>query len=253
MRNFYLLLIGCAFISCNNNNASKYPGICLSFDDRSVDEWFQLRELFNKNSVKVTFFITQPDSLNSAEVNKLKQLEQDGHEIGFHGNMHISPRQYIKEYSYADYMDNEINKGMRTMDSLGFNCVSFAYPYGAEYWFTDFLLLKKFDLLRDISSLKGEKDLTKMDGIYYSFNGDRTLSAIGIDVISGVNESMINKALQRAVNNKEVLLLYGHRPTDSKEAKGYSTKIELLNHIIRKAKENNMKFYTMKELKMKEN
>jgi ribosomal protein L19 len=79
---------------CNNND-ERYSGICLSFDDRSINEWFELRELLNGNEVRATFFITQADSLNSLEIHKLKVLQNDGHEIGFHGNMHV-----LSEYYY---------------------------------------------------------------------------------------------------------------------------------------------------------
>ena len=225
----------------------------MSFDDRSIDEWFKLRKLFNENQVKVTFFITQPDSLSSTELDKLRILEKDGHEIGFHGNMHVSAESYIKEKSLVDYLDKEINMGMRAMDSLGFNCVSFAYPYGSKYWFTDFLLLKKFNFIRGVSGLNYEKDLTKIDGIYYSFENEKILSAIGIDVNSGIDEGMIDRALNRAVNKKEILMLYAHTPAKLNEAKGYSFDIEFLRHIIEKANEKDIHFYTTKELKTKYN
>ena len=128
MRSLLIFILGFIFISCSSNKDSRRPGICLSFDDRSVNEWFRLREILNRNNVKVTFFITQPDSLSNEEIAKLKTLEKDGHEIGFHGNMHVISEFYIVENSYSDYLEKEINQGIVTMDSLGFNSVSFAYP-----------------------------------------------------------------------------------------------------------------------------
>lgn len=239
----------CKFcVSCN-----KFPGIALSFDDRYIDEWFQLRKLFNSFEVKVTFFITQPDSLNDQEISKLQILEMDGHEIGFHGAMHVLSESYIKEHSYSEYLDKEIIQGIKTMKSLGFDCKSFAYPYGAKYWFTDFILLRKFEFLRSVAPLNKEKDLTKIDEIFYSFNNQRTFSAIGIDMNSGVNTSMIDKALKRAKDNREVLMLYAHKPlTSDEDIGGYSFKIDSLYRLFTIAKENRIKFVTMKELKIRD-
>lgn len=225
----------------------RYPGISLSFDDRSVNEWFKLRTLFNDNNVRATFFITQPDSLDSIEIGKLKLLQSDGHEIGFHGSMHVLSEYYIQEHSYTEYFDKEINRGLRTMDSLGFRCVSFAYPYGAKYWFTDFLLSEKFEFLRGVSPLNEEKDLSKLDDIYYSFDNSKILSALGFDTNSGVTKEMIDVAVERSLVNQEVLLLYAHIPATN-EGEGYSFDIDLLKYIIKKAKDNDIGFYPICEL-----
>jgi len=241
-------LLGVLLLSCKYASSLKTPGICLSFDDRSINEWFQLRKLFKDNDVRVTFFITQPRLLSESDIRKLKILEKDGHEIGFHGNMHVVSEYYIKENSYAAYLDNEINKGMATMDSLGFNCVSFAYPYGAKYWFTDLLLLQKFEVVRGTSGLNKEKDLTKIEEIFYSFDGDRTLSAIGIDNIPGVQAEMIDKAFERIIRNNEVLMLFAHVPNQNSNQQDYSIKVQLLTYIITKAKQNNVNFYPVREL-----
>lgn len=248
MKILYSSVFLLCFISCTGDNKQNQPGICLSFDDRSVEEWFELRELFSKNGVKATFYITQPDALSNSEIRKLKKLEADGHEIGFHGRMHVLSEYYIKEHSYLDYLENEINLGLKCMDSLGFSCVSFAYPYGAEYWFTDFLLLQKFQTTRGVSVLNEKKDLAQIEDIYYSFDGDRKLSAVGIDRNSGINEAMIDTAIQRVIDKKEVLMLYAHVPTNKKEANGYTLDINLLKHIIQKANQNNLRFYKTRDL-----
>ncbi|MEQ8476232.1 polysaccharide deacetylase family protein [Fulvivirga sp.] len=248
MRKLLIITIGVLLLSCNNR-VKRYPGISLSFDDRSINEWFELRELFNENNVRVTFFITQPDSLDSQEIHKLRLLENDGHEIGFHGNMHELSEYYIKENSYSDYLKNEIDEGMRKMDSLGFDCVSFAYPYGAKYWFTDFLLLKQFKFLRGVAPLNKEKDISKIDEVYYKFDDDRTLSAIGFDKISEVTPGMINTALERSIENQEILLMYAHSPSISNQDHDYTFNIDLLKSIIQLANQKNIGFYPIGKMK----
>lgn len=243
-----VVILATLLFSCTNQ-VKRHPGISLSFDDRSVNEWFELRALLKENNVRATFFITQPDSLDSIEVQKLRMLQGDGHEIGFHGSMHVLSEYYIKENSYSDYLDIEIDKGMKTMDSLGFQCVSFAYPYGAKYWFTDFLLLKKFEFLRGVAPLNKEMDISDIDEVYYDFDNDKTLSAIGFDAISKVSYDMIDGALKRSIDNNEILLLYAHSPAINNETDSYTFNIDLLKYIIQKAHENNISFYPMKELK----
>jgi peptidoglycan-N-acetylglucosamine deacetylase len=248
MHKISFIIFAVLVFSCNSD-VKRYPGISLSFDDRSVNEWFELRKLFNENNVRATFFITQPDSLDSIDIYKLKVLQADGHEIGFHGTRHALSEYYIKENSYSDYLDKEINSGMIAMNSLGFNCVSFAYPYGAKYWFTDFLLSRKFEFLMGVSQLNEGKDISKMDEIYYSFDDIKVLSALGFDNNSGVTKRMIDVALERAIVNQEVLLLYAHAPNMDEQDHGYSFDINLLKYIIQKANENDIGFYPMCELK----
>ena len=173
-----MVLLGC-------QSETQPGGVWMSFDDRTIDKWFELRELFRGQGASVTFFITQPDSLTAEEIRKLRQLQADGHEIGFHGSMHVLSEIYIKEHSYQDYLNREIDLGLATMEELGFACHAFAYPYGAKYWFTDFLLKRRFDVLRGVVPLNQERNLATMDDIYYDFDGDRTLFALGFDNIPG--------------------------------------------------------------------
>ena len=106
-----LLLVAYSILnSCTQEKLS--PGICLSFDDRSINEWFELRDIFLENDVRATFFITQLDSISKSEIAKLKVLEAEGHEIGFHGVHHVLSEHYIKENSYADYLNYEMNPGL---------------------------------------------------------------------------------------------------------------------------------------------
>ncbi len=134
------------------------------------------------------------------------------------------------------------------MDSIGIKCTSFAYPYGADYWFTDFLLLKHFKMVRDVSPLNTEKNLNKIDAVFYDFDGNRSLSAIGIDEKTGLDIKMIKTAFNRAIKNKEVLMLYGHIPTTDSTKKGYYFNVTFLENILSEAKNRNLKSYSFKDL-----
>lgn len=250
LTNIKVLVLLTAYIitSCDSNMELNRAGVCLSFDDQSVTEWFELRELFKSNNVIVTFFISEPKLLDSTEIAKLKLLQEDGHEIGFHGNLHVLSEYYIKEHSYASYLKDEIEDGLILMDSIGFNCRSFAYPYGSKYWFTDVLLLRKFDHLRSVSGVNNEKDLTIIDDIYYSFDGDKTISAIGFDNNERLNDMMINDAMEKALEKKNVLMLYGHTPTNNSTSTGYYFSEDRLKYIIDRSNQLGLAFYRIKDL-----
>ncbi|MGB3587367.1 MAG: polysaccharide deacetylase family protein [Tunicatimonas sp.] len=233
-------LIGC-------NKTERPAGIWLSFDDRSINEWYALKGLFKRSDVIVTFFITQPDSLTTDEVAKLRELQRDGHEIGFHGTRHVVSEHFIQERGYRSYLSKEIDQGLQTMTSYGFNCQSFAYPYGAKFWFTDLILRTRFQVLRGVATLDPEKNLATIDDIYHSFDGDRTLTAISFDNNSGTDSLMIEKGMQRAAENNEVIMFYAHAPTDS-DQKGYFFSTKMLEFIIEETKNKNLKFYTAKTL-----
>lgn len=239
---FFLLLTSCL------QKEIRRPGICISFDDRTVREWYGMKELLKAYDSHVTFFVTQFDSLDSVEIGMLKELQKEGHEIGSHGALHLLSESFIKENSYNEYIKKEIEASILTMKKNGFTPKSFAYPYGAKYWFTDMILMNKFDVLRGVERINAEKDLSLIDNIYYSFDGDRTLSAIGIDQNSGLTKDMIQKALKRASDNKELLMLYGHSPVTNTNNGPYSFDIDLLEFILVEAKKNNLQHFSFSEL-----
>jgi peptidoglycan/xylan/chitin deacetylase (PgdA/CDA1 family) len=241
------VIILTSLFSCNNGKRGQ-AGLCISFDDRSVEQWFEMRTLLNKYNAKVTFFVTQFDTLTASEIRMLKALQDDGHEIGSHGMLHVSSESYINENSYEAYLKNEIDPAISAMNNAGFHPRSFAYPYGAKYWFTDLLLSKKFKVLRGVTAMNAEKDITRINEIYYAFNNDRTLSAMGIDVNSGLTKKIFRDGIRRALDKNEVLLLYGHFPSDNAVKIPYSFDINFLEFILIEAGKHNLKYYTMREL-----
>ena len=247
MRRLTFILLGLLTFSCQQREI-KHPGICLSFDDRTIKEWYKMKDLLKKYNSHVTFFISQFDSLDSSEIKMLRQLENEGHEIGSHGALHVLSENYIKENSYDEYIKNEIDANSSAMKKHGFDPRSFAYPYGAKYWFTDMLLLKKFKILRGVEAINSERDLTLIDNIYYSFDGDRTLSAIGIDQGTGLTKEMIKNAIKRASDNQELLMLYGHSPITTTDNSPYNFNIDLLEFILNEAKENHLKYLKFSDL-----
>ncbi|WP_155206459.1 polysaccharide deacetylase family protein [Xanthovirga aplysinae] len=249
MNKIYLFLVfSLLLFSCNQKKNIRKSGICLSFDDRSVQEWFELRTLFQKYNARATFFITQFDSLNESDINKLRQLKQEGNEIGFHGALHVVSEYYIKENSYHTYLENEIFAGMEAMSKAGLPPSSFAYPYGSKYWFTDFLLLRYFKVLRTVSPLKQGENISELDEIFFNFDGKKSLGSVGMDLGSKLSKEMVRQAIKRAVLNQEVVMLHGHFPSKGPAKEPYQFDIEFLEFILNTADENGLKFYRFSDL-----
>jgi peptidoglycan/xylan/chitin deacetylase (PgdA/CDA1 family) len=234
-----------ALFSCTPGREHT-PGICLSFDDRSIDEWYEMMPMLDRYQAHVTFFVSQMDSLNPDQILKLKTIEARGHEIGSHGALHVNAETYIKEHGYDEYLQKEVDRSIDEMNLHGFDPVTFAYPYGAKYWFTDFLLLQRFNRVRSVSAI-GADDITTLDDIYYNFDGDDKLSAVGIDVNSGLTREMVRRAAGRASNRKEVLMLYGHHPAVEGDST-YRFDPEFLEFILNECRKNGLRFYTFAEL-----
>ncbi|MEA5257430.1 polysaccharide deacetylase family protein [Arcicella aquatica] len=244
-------------ISCQEKKASQPAGIALSFDDRFIKEWYQLRPLFKKYNAKVTFYVTQPDSLSEEEIIMLRQLQADGHEIGCHGAMHVGSIRYVWEHSTDEYMEKEVFQALRTMKRQGFNPTTFAHPGGSQIWYIDKELLKHFKLLRDvaikerkIAGFTYKRAVENMDEIYHQYNDSPKVNALLIDVGNNTTIEDIKKGLARAQQENSVMMLFGHRPlriiTHKPEEYGFD--IHFLEQILAESAKLKLQYFTMNEL-----
>jgi peptidoglycan-N-acetylglucosamine deacetylase len=254
---YFIFLI--LFSACESKKTIHQAGIALSFDDRFVKEWTQLRPLLKKYNVKATFYITQPDSLSVEEVNMLHEFRKDGHEIGCHGAMHVRSMYYIWEYSLDEYMENEIFHALETMKKQGFSPKTFAHPGGSQMWYSDRELLKYFSLLRDVS-LKNRnlwgyeytREVDEMDEIYYQHDNIQKVNALLIDVGTKLTIEDIQKGLKRAKEEGSVMMIFGHKPLNGNTQKvgEYGFDIHFLEQILAECAKLELKFYRMDELVM---
>jgi peptidoglycan/xylan/chitin deacetylase (PgdA/CDA1 family) len=246
----WLLLLAVATLSsgCETSDHRPSAGVCISFDDRTIQEWYQMRDVLRENNAKATFFITQFDSLSNQELEMLKQLRDDGHEIGSHGAMHVLAEKYIQENSYTKYMQNEVHANTQSMKKAGFDPVSFAYPYGSSYWFTDFIIGQHYKIIRNVYPKPVEKyDLS--DSYYYKWNNQKVIWAVGFDRISNLSESIIDRLMEKAANDQSVLILYGHVPSVSEHNNSYDFDINKLKYILSTAREKKLKFFRVQDLR----
>ena len=232
-------------------------GVAISFDDHFINEWFALRPLFQKYNAKVTFFVTCPDSLTTAEISKLKLLQNDGHEIGFHGTIHGKSTELIAA-GPEHYKEVELTPGLAHMAKAGFNPTSYAHPGGNHNDQVDSVLLAGgFKILRDVAisrrKIKGFQMYSLaprlMPWIYYTFDNEHIVDALLIDEDSGISDVEMVEALEKAKNTNKALMLFGHEPLYGKPQNGeYGFNVPFLEKILKETKRQNLKFYTMSEL-----
>jgi len=261
------MLVLCALIvllvtSCQEKPAnSEKAGIAISFDDHFIDDWYALRPLFKKYNATVTFFLTCPDTLTSDEISKIKELQKDGHEIGFHGTVHGNATEMLKSHGPQKYIETELEPGLRHLAQIGIKPTSYAHPGGNHTDQADSILLANgFKILRDVA--QAERKLfgvpvyhfapRMMSWIYYPFNKEPIVDALMIDDGTNISEKEIKEALIKAKETNTAIMLFGHQPLYEKPKNGqYGFNVSFLETILKEAKAQNLKFYTMSELPTK--
>jgi peptidoglycan/xylan/chitin deacetylase (PgdA/CDA1 family) len=83
-------------------------GLCLSFDDTSITEWFGMRDLLARYDAHVTFFVTRYASTTPAERQMLHTLYDDGHSVEAHGVNHEHGIAYVTEHGLDAYLTGEV-------------------------------------------------------------------------------------------------------------------------------------------------
>ncbi|GAB3640271.1 polysaccharide deacetylase family protein [Spirosoma arcticum] len=243
-------------IACRPITPAHPPGIALSFDDRFINEWYQLRPIFQKYNARATFYITQFDSLTPVEIAQLKTLQQDGHEIGCHGAIHTNSISYVRQNSMSQYLNDEIHPALRSMKRHGFRPTSFAHPGGAHTNAIDHELLKYFVLLRDVALIERTMwgvtlrwNIHLMPSIYYQFDGDPTVDALLFDEGAGLGLSDLRTGMRKAKEDGTALMLFGHKPYQrAVKTGGYGFLTGRLDSILAESRRLELKTYTMSEL-----
>ena len=247
-RNFVLIFILFYIVSCNtlNNDLKKtdsiQSGIAISFDDHFIYEWSKADSLLQMYNWKATFFISNFGNLSLEDIEKLKNLQSNGHEIGGHGYLHLNAPQYISKNTLDDYFNKEIEPMINSMKANGFEIESFAYPYSWSNSLSDALLLNKFKIVRC-----GVFGAIKIEKQPCFFNGCRIVYGLEIDQNQRLSSSYIISLLEYAKNNNKIVILYAHKPVKELSGK-YEVQFSRLEEICKFVKQNNMKFYTLSEL-----
>ena len=209
--------------------------------------WYSMRDTFLKYGVKATFFVTYFNTLTAEEINQLKTLESDGHEIGSHTFSHkgVGKHYHYDHDKINDYIAEQIVPSLNGLRDAGFNPVSFAYPYGQRDEAYDNAVRAYFPYLRDTAS-DANRPLSLLDEIFNKKGKHYTiLSSDGIDhVYPDNNIEEIRDAFIKARENGEIISLFTHDIDPITEG---ALSPEKLTKVIMTAQEVGLKFYTFKE------
>lgn len=223
-------------------------GVVLTFDDRSVNEWYDLHKLIDRQyNWKATFFVSHFPLLSTDQVRKLRSLQNYGHEIAGHGLNHVDAIAYTQQNGAQNYIENEITPMLKAMRQNGLRVTNFAYPFGSRDQSTDLLLLKHFRVLRGTAYSDNVADVKNLR-CYYSFDQNRVVNGLGIDEIYNNPIEYIKSVLQYAKANNKIVVLYAHQPVQSAASGQYQTSYAKIREICKYIKDNRMKFYSMEDL-----
>lgn len=225
----------------------KYkPGIVLTFDDNYIDDWYTADNTLNHYGWKATFFICKYAWLTPNEKKELHYLQDKGHDIAGHGYNHENALKYAAKYGLNKYINDEIIPLKAAMSRDGFNITSFAYPdgAGAHDATLDNNLLKYFSVIR--GTTYGE---LPPDSQYCYYKGERVIYGLGIDTdYKQFNLEYYKALMDYAKKHNKIVIFYGHKTVNNATDK-LETPLEALQQICEYAVNNNLKFYTVDDLK----
>ncbi|HEX2963764.1 MAG TPA: polysaccharide deacetylase family protein [Ignavibacteriales bacterium] len=247
--NTIILLIALTYAQnyCQPNSIADYKGpkksyentlpIVIGFDDNYIDEWYKIKDTLKYYGVKCTFFVSGFSMLNKRQIEELKTLQKEGHEIGCHSKTHADAESYVNKYGIDKYIADEIIPEIKAMARSGIHPVSFAYPNGSRNMKLDKALQDYFKVIRGITLYPRPQ-----------FNQSNIVNGLGIDD-NFFPIDYIFKELERDYNKGQFVILFGHTPTVRPfAAPRFYTSIDRLVKIIRKAKTLGFRFCKISEL-----
>jgi len=233
----YFLLTSC------QNDISKQSGICLSFDDKNLEQWIEILPILDKYDAKVTFFLTGVGKLSEQEKIWLKQIQEAGHEIGAHGEIHVSANTYIKEHGFRKYWEDEIQSNLDALESLNIYPQVFAYPYGEKNRLIDLMLWFQFKGTRNVV---GIGDISKaQEKAVVSSNNRFYYSSISIDQGELESLDLLVPLFEKAKIERKVLFLHAH---DIGDKEGYFVSKQRLEEVLRMAIGEGFRFISFRGL-----
>jgi PKD repeat protein len=227
---------------------STHAGIALTFDDNAVTNWYAIQDLLKKYNAHATFYVSSFGGRSEDEINMLKTMKENGHEIAFHGAHHTDVNEYLSDHSIEEYLNYEIIPGIDLMKNAGLDPVDFAYPYGSENDDVTSVLETYFIHIRGTAYRESGK-LKDVDSVFYQYGSNKAhIYGIGIDDITyGNSLDDIYDGILRAKNEDKILIFYAHTPVAS-NPQSYQISHDRLEKILINASENDMKFYKISEI-----
>ena len=242
-------------ISCKIQPVEKVDvaggGVAFTFDDDYVDDWYNVHNILKEYNWRATFFVSNFHKLDSNQVEKLKILNEYGHEIGGHGLNHLKANSYVRENGITAYLENEIYPMKKIMAENGFYLSSFAYPFGSKNNEINVVLLNEFKVIRAGTSEHLKPFIKRMiEKIRCRSCFPNMVYGIGIDYTYGLDMSYIKSLIKKAKKKNNVAIFYAHKTVEIVDG-DYQISYQRLIEICEYIKENDMKFLLISDLNKK--
>ncbi len=245
MKNLFLIF-SLGFIFLLSASQKQNGTLCLTFDDRYLDNWERAIPLFKQYNARVTFFIYK--NIDDEAVASLKKLQDAGHSIGLHGVKHAKAVVYQKKHGKNAYIKNEIMPQLEVCRKNGIKIRAFAYPYSQRSTDTDKELFEVFDYLRTNCSAVKKKDmpLAEADGCFVKKVEKKQLF-YGFPASGNFDMNEVKAAMKRAAKEDSILVFYAHNITE-KIPKSHHIAFSQLISLLEYAQELGLSVKGMNEL-----
>jgi peptidoglycan/xylan/chitin deacetylase (PgdA/CDA1 family) len=250
-----LLMIVCSRVIASNGpeplETLEAPGVILTFDDRgNIPHWVKQIPLFAKYGAHVTFGIESPDKLTDEQVEGLKELMAAGHEVASHGFRHVLGHAMVKEHGLDYWLETEVLPANSAFESHGIEVKSFIYPNSSNNEKMDKAIKPYFRHVRSGAGIPAGQKMSDVDAFFTPIDEVAEhflLRGKGIDRSDEAwLEDHLFPALERAKARNEVLMLYAHNI--SVYSKGHHIQPEILELVLQRIAELNLKCYTLGQL-----
>lgn len=234
-------------------------GVVLTFDDIFVDQWHDFFHGSSALGVKATFFVSHWHTLSTQQIDKLRALQAEGHEIGCHGydDLGVGAQEYnFDPAKTTQFLNDKVLPAISNMQADGFNPTSWSYPSGERDENYDAVIKPYLPNMRTTFASTTQQ-LAAMDEIFHNESSHYiVLAGDGIDNSYDNELAEIEAALIRAKTHNEILTLYAHRilpdvlPDGSPNPDAdhnYGVRASKLFAVIQKARELGLRFYTFEE------
>lgn len=244
------------------------PGIAFSFDDSfRINDWYEYgKEIFGYYDVKVTFNINGHHHFEGqrehtqSEIDKLLELQSNGHEIAHHGFKHRNAAKYSDEVGMSRWLEDEIISLFKWMDKQSHSMtgdkfrklVSYALPY-TEYnnEIIDELVPKYFKIVRG--------HLFKDNLTSFNHSGITPSICIDIPYLSNINYIKKIMKIAKVTGRNLILMCHSILPEeiswedfgwgdDNAGVSWWRTSPNTLKEIINEARMYGMEFYRTSEI-----
>ncbi len=243
-----ILTIVVTVVSCGPGCAPRSEhaeaAVVLTFDDVFIEPWHEHRWLFDEHDARATFLLGRLEGVTSERFELLRELQDDGHEMGCHTLNHVDAIDYVHESSVEAYVDEQILPALEIMDREGLAHRSFSYPYGHYTRETNRALLEHFDILR------GSGRIGDLGDIFHSWRGETFVNAASVD-LGAVDLEATAEAMDLAREREDALMLYAHKIIESEDVYDPDTPsitTEGLADVLQLATDRGLPLHTMSYL-----